>query len=373
MTSGRVSAHAVVLRLALGISIEDATELDWPTVLAVASAENCVALCWERGGHDIRRYAPAVVVSQWRSSALAIARFAHENFQLLSQVVRELRANALAPLVLKGHPLAQLLYGTIAVRPMADIDLYIPAERREAASAVLGRLGWVAEQGSAPATQTFRKTSSTGSRWLEIHSRLFGDELPHLPAVPASISSCVLYDESFDVLAHPLLAAYLAVHLLRHPVPPLLWVLELYVLWSLLSPIERAQAMDAARAARVHHYLMHVVHLADDVTDAATGNPEALCRLGVNGNIRYGLHPVWTLTRRAENLTDAVSVLRTALRGAQGTANGTDVGAIARRVAKKLRPSVLIPARTPQQRTYSLLIRRTSQLAIERRCAEADH
>lgn len=69
----------------------------------------------------------------WYANQLAVRRIA--------AVLERLEAAAVPALVLKGFALAPLAYGDLGARPMEDVDLLVPPQRIEAATACLEPLG----------------------------------------------------------------------------------------------------------------------------------------------------------------------------------------------------------------------------------------
>jgi len=63
-------------------------------------------------------------------------------FSHAAALVRDLQAEDIATILLKGLALALVFYQEPALRPMADIDVLVRPERIGAASAVCRRLGW---------------------------------------------------------------------------------------------------------------------------------------------------------------------------------------------------------------------------------------
>jgi hypothetical protein len=85
---------------------------------------------------------------------LAYLRNARSNvlaFRELDDIVRCLAAAGIPAILLKGAALAETVYGNIAVRPMADLDLLVRREQMPGALRALGEAGYVAAEPEARA------------------------------------------------------------------------------------------------------------------------------------------------------------------------------------------------------------------------------
>src|SRR5687767_8520504 len=125
------AAAASVLRLALARGTDDAPNTaDWPLVFDVALRERCASLAWLRSGETVRHQAPADIIARWRAHVLRDHGYREQQFAALDESLRALRAAGVEPVVLKGAPLADRLYGDPFARPTGDLDLLVtPGER----------------------------------------------------------------------------------------------------------------------------------------------------------------------------------------------------------------------------------------------------
>ncbi|NUQ20138.1 MAG: hypothetical protein HOQ09_04175, partial [Gemmatimonadaceae bacterium] len=114
--------------------------VDWSRVFELAARERCASLVWIRNASLIRALAPADLAARWRGRTLSAGAAAREQVVELSDVVTALEAAGVAPIVLKGLPLSQLLYEDVSARPVTDIDLFVPVTQREAAHEELCRI-----------------------------------------------------------------------------------------------------------------------------------------------------------------------------------------------------------------------------------------
>lgn len=298
-----------VLALCRGGAPSGGVPDDWRAVLAIARAERCAPLAWLRGGALIRERAPAAVAGQWRALVILEHEATLGRMRAMHDVVRALRGDGLSPVVLKGAPLSQRLYGVPFARPHGDVDLYVPASERAAARTTLERRGWRRREGEAPWEEVFERVGAPGAPLVEVHSHVLGDLLAHLPV--RDVGSRMLAVGGDDVPVHDgaLLPAYLAAHLARHQLPPLLWVLDLAALWSELSAAEREAAERAARAARLGRYLSWGLALAAAIPGAIEGSTRALAALGVTGSERRDRAAAPRLVALAAGPVDAARVL----------------------------------------------------------------
>lgn len=87
-------------------------------------------------------------------------------------------ARGIRPMVLKGTALAERYYGTVALRPVRDIDLLVRRAELGAAADILRRLGYAPQRGLGKPTQFYALASSAlgyqraGRATVEIHWQL---------------------------------------------------------------------------------------------------------------------------------------------------------------------------------------------------------
>lgn len=299
-----------MLALTLGRPVGERA-FSWSSALELARAERCAALAWIRSGDTIRRFAPAGIARAWRHEALRIAATSSFWEELLDSVMASLDAARVQPIVLKGIPLAQRLYGDSAARPCADLDLYVPAEQRAAAHDALVAAGWRWRLGDAPREANYVVQSKGREAILEVHSSLLDDGLvAHLP-LPAPQSRGVWIGQR-AIPAHDddILPGFLATHLAKHAMPPLLWFIDFRALWSSLDESARRDAAAAAHAARVQRYLRWALRRAAAIDEAASGSLEALAVLGIVESGRGDRHNAARVMLLSSTLPDAIRVAR---------------------------------------------------------------
>jgi hypothetical protein len=304
-------AVRVAVALALGREVESPATADWRRVHAVARAERLAALAWWRAGEQIRRFAPPEVVGRWRAESVAAAELADRQRQALLRIADAAARAGERPLVLKGLPLADRLYGDAAVRVSCDIDLFVSAHQRAAAHTMLTALGWEHWYGSAPYDASYRLPGEGSALFLEIHSLLASEALVHCGLVPAT--ERLWSDGSLCVrtLDGPVLPVYLAANLAKHATPPLMSYVDLATVWSQLSPEDREGAFRMAARSRLGRCLRWALARAAALPSAAEGDPAAFRMLGFDGELRVSMHPLLRLMLLSDRPMDAARVLGT--------------------------------------------------------------
>lgn len=305
------AAAAWVLRLALGAgeSGPPRTPADWPLVFEIALRERCASLAWLRSGEVVRRQAPPGVVARWRAHVLRDHTYRERQFDALRDALAALRNARIDAVVLKGAPLADRLYGDPFARPSGDLDLLVaPAERPRARAALIDA-EWRHVGGEAPWEEVFTNGDAAAQVHLELHESLTDNELAHLPWPAPQTAVVSLAGVTMRVPAGPTLATYLAAHLARHQLPPLLWIVDFATLWGAFSARERRDAASAAQRIRAGRYLAWAVSLSEDADRAASGDRVALERLGFSDRGRRDSHAMLRLLRGAENARDAARIL----------------------------------------------------------------
>ena len=264
-----------LLRLTIGTGDEIAGA-DWSSMLRIAEAERIAALAWQRGGDVIRAVAPRSVVEQWRSHAMRVAFQVEGLVSAVSHVVEALERAGVHPVVLKGPPLAQRLYGDFAVRPLADCDLFIPREQRADASDAMIGAGWTSRVGEAPGEETFERWSGGQRNVIEVHSSVVDDPLLGHLRIPVERTDVTVGDWTLPAQSGDYLAASLAAHLAKHETAPLLWVIDFHTLWARLDAAERARARAAAHRVGLGRHVDWACDLAALIPEAAAGRDTAI-------------------------------------------------------------------------------------------------
>lgn len=237
------SLRVTVVRLAVGAGLEcHWPAADWPALLECAISERCASLGWLRSSDAIRSQAPRSVAASWRAEALGAGELAAAQVDELTELIEHLEGLGITSVVMKGHPFALLVHGDVSARPSFDVDLYVPLEQRQAAHNALLGSGWQHLEGEAPAEGTYRRTTTSRSPHLELHSSLLDDPIvAHLPAPAAQSMRIDVRGSQIPVHNGDFLPVFLAVHLAKHDAVPLLWWLDYTALWNSLDKQRRAR------------------------------------------------------------------------------------------------------------------------------------
>jgi hypothetical protein len=304
-------AVRVALALALGREVERPARVDWPRARAAARAERLEVLAWARGGEQIRRYAPREVVGAWRAACVAVAELADRQLAALRAIAGVAVDEGEIPLVLKGLPLADRLYGDPSVRVCNDIDLFVPIARREAVHATLAGLGWHRWYGNAPFDASYRLATHESSLFLEVHSFLTGEALTHCPIAPDQERLWSHDGVTVRTLDEPVLPVYLAANLVKHGTPPLISYLDLAMVWQGLEASDREAALRLAAQSRLRRCLEWALSGAAAISDAAAGDSAAFRDLGFDGDRRTSMHAYMRLMGLVDRPADAARILGT--------------------------------------------------------------
>ena len=323
--------------LALGRPTALADPPAWDAVLRLAAAERLLPLAWTRSGSVLRQRLPAADVAAWRARALVELSAGERRAQQALGIVRLLRGGGVDPVLLRGPGLSERLYGSAALRPGGDVDVLIDAREWSGADALLRGAGWVREYGAPPGETAYRRPGERGFA-VEVHCAL--DDSPlmrHLALPAAEWTERAVNGGVVGVHDGALLPAYLAAHAAKHVLPPLLWFVDLFTLWSGLGEGER----DAARAAAARHRLAR--HLdwglarAEAVARLADGDlADSAALLGYRADGRRDVHNAWRMARLSASPLDALRVVGAwALPHDQRRMSTDVVRRVARRVIKR--------------------------------------
>ena len=249
------AATCAVLQLALGGDVSALSAMEWRQAFEIAVRERLVALIWHERASVIRTTAPDAVTTAWRRSALKTAVKADAYAQILLEIQASLCDVGVSATTLKGPALASLIYDHASVRPLADLDLVVPAALRGKAHERLLGLGWRCLSGVAPNEQTYERRVEALTYRLEIHSSLIDDPLLDYVDLPIETERVAVGQGHVTALSRRLLPAYLAAHQAKHRAIPLLWIVDFERLHRRLDAGERAAAaVTAERYGLQRHY-----------------------------------------------------------------------------------------------------------------------
>lgn len=144
----------------------------WEAIVAVATRQGLTPLLYQRCVREERAALPEALAAQLRGHYYATAAANLRRFHGLGQALAALERAGLRALALKGAHLAPLVYGDLALRPMADLDLLV--QDGAAATAALRPLGYSplpAEEWMAQRYGHFALRDATGGL-LELHESI---------------------------------------------------------------------------------------------------------------------------------------------------------------------------------------------------------
>ena len=299
-----------VLRMALGDGEGAPRTADaWWDAYRLATRERCAGLVWLRCGAAVRGQAPPDVVREWRATVVHQYWRGEMLLSRVAQTTARLTAHGVPWVMLKGAPLAAHLYGDPLVRPLDDVDLLVSRADWRRAVEVLEQDGWSKEQGRQGWSEIYRRVDAGEILRLDLQPSLLVDHLDHLPEIRGIPTACRWGESVVPAYLGPELAVFLAVHLLKHQLPPVLWLIDFHTCWSGMSESQRSEAMDIAVASRVNRYLRWAVTHSSRLLDASHGKEAALRGLGFHPAFRRDNYGMLRLTGFAASLPDMVSVL----------------------------------------------------------------
>lgn len=320
--------------LAMGTAEPDSPAPRWDVVYGLAARERIATLGWLRSDALIRGLAPLQVTERWRGHALAAACEAAIQAAELGALLDQLRSDGVEAVVLKGLPLSVRLYGDASVRPCSDVDLFVSWPARATVHQSLLASGWRHVKGFAPSEGSYQQPTPAHQGNLEIHSQLLDDALLAHHCVPEPDRAFVDV-EGVPVLAQrgPLELLFLAVHLAKHHLVPLLWWIDFATAWDRGGPEARAQARSLGAQLRLFRYLdwaeegaFHLGRVASGPMNCARNE---LCQL----RARHSAHNAVRVAALAHSSRDRV---RTILGWVWPPALRGDPAATARVLASRL-------------------------------------
>lgn len=286
---------------------------------------------------------PGDVARTLRAEAGRNARDTLGQIGVTREIVAALRAEGIEPVVMKGWPMAERLYGAAGHRRARDIDLVVPPEEMPRTAAILGGLGYVflpdhAREARLIDTSALRDEchavafmNADASLSIELHWRT--NLFPGWPDLIADPANTMRQQTGIGPVTVPAPAAdliYLAGHGARHLWTRLKWLAD--VAW--LAERRGAEALEEdlarARAARAWFTTAHALGLAHRLMQSPL--PPSLARptrrlvrhearalaliadpKAVPGEVRYKLQTNLAALRLAESVGQVGGVLRYAV------------------------------------------------------------
>jgi hypothetical protein len=130
---------------------------------------------------------------------------------------------------IKGFALSEHIYREPQVRPMGDIDLYLPDGAIDDVKAVFEKAGF-SQYGS------YQHVLSNGKIHIDLHGDLWGAQrIPARKEIVAGISESSVPSSlipGFFTLSPELLAVHTAYHCIKHNFSRLIWALDLQLLYN---------------------------------------------------------------------------------------------------------------------------------------------
>ena len=120
-----------------------AAPMDWDHFFAVIRKQRVAALVYHAMAQLPTGRVPDFVMARLKEQALETARHGLFAAMKAHTIVSELAAADITAVILKGTPLAVLLYGHAGLRQAKDIDLLVASGDVERADALIRRLGFV--------------------------------------------------------------------------------------------------------------------------------------------------------------------------------------------------------------------------------------
>lgn len=289
----------------------------WGAIVAAAARQGLSPLLYQRWVRERSAPLPAALAAQLRGHYYATAAANLRHFHALGQALAALEGAGLRAVALKGAHLAPLVYGDLALRPMADLDLLV--EDAAAAEAALRPLGYTSLPGEEWMAQRYghHTLRDAAGGILELH-----ESIAALSA--RSLDHCALWARTERVSLAGVPALVLApedllLHICLHAGAQDLFLGGLRPFYDLAAILHHygARLDQGLAAARAHEWgLARVTHLCLLLAHELLGAPvhaEPLAALAPN----EGATAHETAARRAVHHAVNRLVLDEALR-AQG-------------------------------------------------------
>ncbi len=202
-----------------------AGEVNWSAVVESALHARVAPLLYQIVRAE--KSAPPDAIQTLRAGYELTLRYNLYLFGELQRVLRELNAAAVPVIILKGAALAQVVYGDVGLRPLRDLDLYVPRDAVPRVERIVQELGYAVPRvetqgGAALAFESQRLVLKTAPllsqieiHWSLIDSPFYQTNLANEwfwdTALPCSVAN-----EPARMLGPEAQTLHLCAHLLLH-------------------------------------------------------------------------------------------------------------------------------------------------------------
>lgn len=247
--------------------------LNWVELVPLARWHNATTLL----AMHLEAVGPELVPPAWRRTLRRyLATMARTSLRLANamlEVVGELRAQGIVAVPYKGPMLAQVLYGNLAVRESADVDLLVRQADIARATSILQSLGYHPLFDPALATENPRPTPAEYSfrhrhtrATVEVHTER---TLRHFPARPdfeevwARLTTVRLGGREVPFLCPDDLLIFLSVHGTKDYWERLMWVCDIAELPGAFPGLDWDAVFARARRLSVERMMLLGLALAE--------------------------------------------------------------------------------------------------------------
>jgi Uncharacterised nucleotidyltransferase len=222
--------------------IDCPANLDWRAFLELAHEQSVITLVYP----PLADRAPDEFAEAWHECWATAQMHTVE----LSSVLADFAGAGIDVLPLKGPVLAESLYGDVAARRSADLDILVRAHEFPAAKQILVDAGFIPYKSTIPSYHLALERDSTT---IELHSALARPRLCPLSTDDVwnrSLSSS-FQGQPIRIMSPEDSILYLCYHLLRHECSRLLWIADVARALQLLAAHDSGDTL--LRASRQTH------------------------------------------------------------------------------------------------------------------------
>jgi len=183
----------------------------------------------------------------------------------LQSIVEITHQRGINIVVLQGMGLIQTIYPDIGLRPMTDIDLWVPNKDFRACFEILKRIGYNQDP-------LYPGTFRNGAAVLDIHSHLFWAERIRSRKRILSVDERVIFDASIPLrqdLPGALIlnpydqVLYLGLHVLKHNADRLIWLVDIKLILERFEFTDWQKLMERSIDLGLSRSLTYILYLLD--------------------------------------------------------------------------------------------------------------